>query len=177
MKILFFFHWSAFICYKRSIVHIHLGSFWTLFLFHWLTRHSLCKGYTISITIAYNKPWNQVVLDYAFIFFSILPTSFGYSIYFCISINFRAIMPVSTKMSATICLGVNWIYTSFLGFPGGSVVKNLPANADGVSIPGWERSPGERHSKPLQYSCLGNPTDKGAWQVSVHRVAKELDKT
>ena len=93
-------------------------------------------------------------------FFSILPTSFGYSIYFCISISFRAIMPVSTKMSATICLGVNWIYRSILGFPGGSVVKNLPANADGVSIPGWERSPGERNSKPLQYSCLGNSTDR-----------------
>ena len=47
-----------------------------------------------------------------------------------------------------------------LGFPGGSVVKNLPANTGDVgSIPGSEISPGEGHSNPLQYSCLGNPMD------------------
>ena len=43
------------------------------------------------------------------------------------------------------------------GFPGGSVVKNLPASAgDDSSIPGSERSPGEGNANPLQYSCLGN---------------------
>ena len=46
-----------------------------------------------------------------------------------------------------------------LGFPGGSVVKNLPANAGEVSwIPLREG-----HGNPLQYSCLGNPMDRGAW--------------
>jgi len=40
------------------------------------------------------------------------------------------------------------------------------------SIPGSERSPGERHDNPLQYSCLENPMDRGVWQVSVHRVAR-----
>ena len=60
-----------------------------------------------------------------------------------------------------------------MGFPGGSVVKNLPANA-GVtgSIPGSGRSHGEGNGNPLQYSCLGNPMDRGAWQAIVHRVAK-----
>ena len=49
------------------------------------------------------------------------------------------------------------------GFPGGSVVKNLPANAgDMSSIPGLGRSPGERIGNPLQYSCLANPMDRGA---------------
>ena len=59
------------------------------------------------------------------------------------------------------------------GFPGGSVVKNLPANAgDTGSIPGWERSPGEGNGTTLQYSCLGNPINRGTWQATVHGVAK-----
>ena len=50
------------------------------------------------------------------------------------------------------------------GFPGGSVVKNPPANAGDVdSIPGSERSPRGWNSNPLQYSCLGNPMDREAW--------------
>ena len=42
-------------------------------------------------------------------------------------------------------------------------------------IPGSRRSPGERNGNPLQYSCLRNPMDKGAWGAIVHGVAKELD--
>ena len=53
------------------------------------------------------------------------------------------------------------------GLPGGSVVKNLPANAgdtgDGGSILGSGRSPGEGNGNPLQYSCLENPMDRGPW--------------
>ena len=65
-----------------------------------------------------------------------------------------------------------------LYFPGGSVVKNLPANAGDVGlIPGSGRSFGGGNGNPLQYSCLGNPMDRGAWQVTVHRVTKELDMT
>ena len=63
-------------------------------------------------------------------------------------------------------------------FSGGSVVKNLPANAgDAGSIPGSVRSPGEGNVNPLQYSCLGNPMDRGAWQTIVHGVVKVLDRT
>ena len=48
------------------------------------------------------------------------------------------------------------------GFPYGSVVKNLPANAGDVGlIPGSRRSPGKGNGDPLQYSCLGNPMDRG----------------
>ena len=54
------------------------------------------------------------------------------------------------------------------------VVKNLPANAgdlrDVGSSPGLGRSPGGGHGNPLQYSCLENPMDRGAWQALVHRV-------
>ena len=59
------------------------------------------------------------------------------------------------------------------GFSGGSVVKNLPANAgDEGSIPGLERSPGGGRGIPLRYSCLENPIDRGDWWATVHRVAK-----
>ena len=56
------------------------------------------------------------------------------------------------------------------------VVKNPPANAgdpkDAGSIPGLGRSPGGGHGNPLQYSCLENPMDGGAWWATVHRVTK-----
>jgi len=59
---------------------------------------------------------------------------------------------------------------------GGSAIKNLPANVgdagDAGSIPGLGRYPGERNGNPIQYSCLGNPMDKGAWWATVHGVAK-----
>ena len=58
-------------------------------------------------------------------------------------------------------------------FPGGSVVKNLPANAGDVnSVPGLGRSSGEGNGNPLQYSCLENPMDRGAWWATVHGVPK-----
>ena len=65
-----------------------------------------------------------------------------------------------------------------LGFPGGSVVKNLPAKAgDAGSIPGSRRPPGEGNGKPLQNFCLGNPMNSGAWWAIVHGAAKESDIT
>ena len=55
------------------------------------------------------------------------------------------------------------------------VVKNLPVNAGAIRdvglIPGWGRSPGEEHGNTLQYSCLENSMDRGAWWVTDHRVA------
>ena len=60
------------------------------------------------------------------------------------------------------------------------VVKNVPANAgdirDASLIHRSGRSPGEGHSNPLQYSCLENPMDGGAWQAIVHRVAFQPDR-
>ena len=56
------------------------------------------------------------------------------------------------------------------------MIKNLPVNAEDIRnaslIPGLKRSPGEGNSKPLQYSCLENSMDRGAWWATVHRVAK-----
>ena len=56
------------------------------------------------------------------------------------------------------------------------MVKNPPVSAGEVgSISGSGRLPGEGNGNPLQYSYLGNPTDRGAWRAPVHGVAKELD--
>ena len=65
-----------------------------------------------------------------------------------------------------------------MGFPGGSVVKNPPANAgDAGSIPASGRSPGGGHGNPFQYSCLENSMKRGAWRATVHEVTKESDTT
>ena len=63
-----------------------------------------------------------------------------------------------------------------LGFPGGSVEKNLPANegdaGDAGLIAGSGRSPGEGKGNPFQYFCLGNPVNRGSWRATVHGVTK-----
>ena len=60
-----------------------------------------------------------------------------------------------------------------MGFPGGSVGKEIAYSAgdarDMGSIPGMGSSPGGGHGNPLQYSCLENPMDRGAWRATVHR--------
>ena len=67
------------------------------------------------------------------------------------------------------------------GFPGGAVVKNLPAKTgdtrDAGSIPGSGKSPRVENGNLLQYSCLANSIDRGAWQAIVHGVTKESDTT
>ena len=60
-----------------------------------------------------------------------------------------------------------------MAFPDGSVVKNLPANAGDVGlIPGSGRSSGEGNGNPLQYACLGNPMDSGAWWATDQKIKK-----
>ena len=79
------------------------------------------------------------------------------------------IFPIHKRDKRSILL----LSVSFKGFPGGSVVKNPPANAgDAGSIPGSGRSSGEGNDNPLQYSCLENSMDKGAWWATVHQMAK-----
>ena len=72
----------------------------------------------------------------------------------------------------------SWKRSSPMGFLVALVVKNMPANAGDIRneglIPGLGRSSGERNGNPLQYSCLENPMNRGAWQAVVHRVVKSL---
>ena len=94
---------------------------------------------------------------------------FRYFLFFCsflkfvISIHFRF-------FPALIC----FMYTIIRGFPGGSASKESACKAGELgSIPGQEgRSPGEGNSNPLQYFCLGNTMDRGAWQATAPRVPK-----
>jgi len=67
----------------------------------------------------------------------------------------------------------NLCHPKLMGFPGGSGIKKSPANAgDTGSIPQSRRSPGEGNDNPLQYSCLENSMDRGAWGAAVHGVTK-----
>ena len=54
------------------------------------------------------------------------------------------------------------------------MVNNMPVNAEATRnvVPGWGRSPGGGHGNLLQFSCLENPMDRGAWQATAHRLAK-----
>ena len=76
----------------------------------------------------------------------------------------------------------SWYYLRW-GFPGSSVVNNLPTKAEDTGdtdmVPGWGRSHGRGNGNSLQYSCLGNPMDRGAWQATkgVRQGCKESDTT
>ena len=93
---------------------------------------------------------------------------------------FRPNYSVNRTMAWFICISVMNFSTGGeipLVSTGGSVVENLPANAGDLGlIPGSGRCPGEGHGNPLQYSCLENPMDRGAWQDTVPGVA-ESDMT
>ena len=66
-----------------------------------------------------------------------------------------------------------WLVLGYKGFPGGSHGKESACDAgDPGLIPGLGRSHGEGNDNPLQYSCLENPMDRGAWQATVHGVTK-----
>ena len=77
------------------------------------------------------------------------------------------VLRISTPVTYRGNLGVAW------GFPGGSDGKESACNGGDLgSIAGLGRSPGEVNSNPLQYSCLENPMDRGAWLDTVRGVAK-----
>ena len=77
-----------------------------------------------------------------------------------------------------LCEGQRWSLASrlsgvIMGFPGDTDTKESACNARNLgSIPGLGRSPGEGNGNPLQYSCLENPMDRGAWRATVHEVTK-----
>ena len=76
----------------------------------------------------------------------------------------------------SVCVDIHTVpccLSTALGFPGGSEVKASVCHVGDLGqIPGLGRFPGEGHGNPLQYSCLENPMDRGAWRATVHWVAK-----
>ena len=73
---------------------------------------------------------------------------------------------------------MGWLENRGEGFLGSSVVKNLPANTGDVDlIPRLGRSPGEGNNNPLQYSGLGHPKDREAWQATFYGITMESDMT
>ena len=77
-----------------------------------------------------------------------------------------------------IIMNDSWGQVISARLPGGSLVKNLPANAGDVgSISGSGRSPGEGNDNPLQYFCLENSMDRGAWRATVPGLANKPDMT
>ena len=80
--------------------------------------------------------------------------------------NFKGTHLKSTKI-------FKWLLRNGIGFPHGSVIKSLPANAgDAGSISRPGRSSGGGHGNPLQYSFLENSMDRGVWQAAVYRITK-----
>ena len=94
------------------------------------------------------------------------------------NIHLENVGPVEAKKShLTKCNTSSWykhsVNLELLGFPGGSDNKESTCNAgDPGLIPGLGRSPGEGNGNPLQYSCLKNPMDRGAWQSAAHGIAE-----
>ena len=85
-------------------------------------------------------------------------------------------MYIHTKVSNKL-RGKCYICVYVIGFPGGSDSKEPTCQSRRPgSIPGSGRSPGERNGNPLQYSCLENPMDRGAWWTTAHGVAKSLTR-
>ena len=80
------------------------------------------------------------------------------------------------RITESMHMSLSKLWEIVRGFPGGSVVKNLPANAgdsrDAGLIPESGRSPGGGNGNALQYSCLENTMDRGVWWATVHGVAK-----
>ena len=86
-------------------------------------------------------------------------------------LNLCLLRPQDLSRQGSPCL--DFCCLARLGLPGGSDGKESACSAGDLgSIPGWGRSPGEGHSNPLQYSCLGNPMDRGAWPTAVRGFAK-----
>ena len=110
--------------------------------------------------------WNNTLLLIETILFKVNNDNLTAKSYSTTSV---AMCPHLSTILSTILSACFLIFKIFIYVPGGSDSKETAYNAgDLSSIPGSERSPGRRHGNPLQYSCLENPMDRGAWRAAVH---------
>ena len=125
-------------------------------------REQICIGRWILIHCANRK--SRLLLCWFLLYMKWISYTYTYVPFLNIS---PILLPSIMRLNSEKYL---YFLSQLLCFPGGSVVKNSPANAgDMGSIPGLGRS--------LQYSCLGNPMDEGAWRATVYWITKESDKT
>ena len=95
-----------------------------------------------------------------------------------LDLDFRLVFHNQHQVSRviTICIWNHMYLEGSLASPVAHMVKKKKKSAcnegDPCSVPGSGRSPGEGHGNPLQFSCLENPMDRGAWRAAVHRVTK-----
>ena len=158
--------YCAQLCMKYSLVSLIFlkkSLIFPILLFPSISlQWSLRKAFFSLLAILWNSAFKWVYLSFSALPF---PTPQSPDI-FPIPPRLSSQCHLFQEASISCCSGM-------LGFSGGSVVKNLRANAGDVgSIPESGRSPGEGNCNPLQYSCLGYPMDRGAWQAIIHRVAK-----
>ena len=132
----------------------------------WLLSISLPSTRTVNLgccaSVFSSVKWAVVTVSLAFsgLWWSMMISFLSYSSFSCCLLF---------KLSCSL------VYS---GFPFGSDGDDSACNArDLGSIPGSGRSPGEGRGNPLQYSCLGNPMDRGDWWGTVHRAANESDRT
>ena len=97
----------------------------------------------------------------------------------CSGVYFNSTVSLMIFHLNDLLIAGSWVLKSptiTMGFPGGSVVKNLPSRQEIWIWSLEKRSPGGGNGNPAQYSCLGNRTDREPWEATVHGVA-ELDTT
>ena len=123
----------------------------------------------LSLPLRFSPSDTDVTKSYSFLFFL---TIFKIEV----ELIYNVMLVSGVSQSDSVIHIYVCIYIHVNRFPGGSVVKNLLAKAGGAgdtgSIPGSGRFPGGGHGNPLQYSCLENPTDRGAQRAGVHGVAE-----
>ena len=95
-------------------------------------------------------------------------------VYSTVPVGTPEYMCMCTYAPVCKCMAViKYMQTLAGGLPGGTSGKESACNAGGLGlIPGWGRSPGGGNSNPLQYSCLENPMDRGAWWATIHGATK-----
>ena len=132
-----------------------------------LTNHLLCLKTVISVSQFLLGWWNDLVIAKTK---TVICDLARHHYFLKLIVIFLSLsIPIYMKTFFSFM----YFLSSLMGVLGDSVVRNLPAKAGDVGLIPWSRrSPGEENENSLQYSYLENPMDKGAWQATVHGVAK-----